>query len=90
MKRIAVTATTVPESSRSLLTNRMRNSRQLRPQHLIRRPGGVHDPPEIRRVEMARDKAERFQRLQQRRQHGHDVVHHGLTHRADSCLPHFA
>ena len=30
---------------------------------------------------MARDEAERFQRLQQRRQHGHDVVHHGLAHR---------
>jgi hypothetical protein len=30
---------------------------------------------------MTGDEAERFQRLQERRQHGHDVVHHGLAHR---------
>jgi hypothetical protein len=29
---------------------------------------------------MARDEAECFQRLQQGRQHGHDVIHHGLAH----------
>jgi hypothetical protein len=31
---------------------------------------------------MASDETERFKRLQQERQHGHDVVHHGLAHRA--------
>ena len=50
-------------------------------QRLIRRAGGLHHAVEIRRVKMARDKGQRFQRLQQRWQHGHDVVHHGLTHR---------
>ena len=50
-------------------------------QCLIRCTGGLHHRLEIRRIEMAPDKAERFERLQQRRQHGHDVVHHGLTHR---------
>ena len=49
-------------------------------QRLIRRPRGLHHATEVRRVEMARDKAERFKRLQQGRQHGHDVVHHGLAH----------
>ncbi len=51
-------------------------------QRLIRRAGGFHDLIERRRVQMARDEAERFERLQQGRQHGHDVVHHGLAHRA--------
>jgi len=37
---------------------------------------------EIRRIEMTRNEAERFQRLQQRRQHGHDVVNHSLAHRS--------
>jgi len=46
-------------------------------QRLIRRAGGLHYAVEIRRIEMARHEGERFQRLQQRRQHGHDVVHHG-------------
>jgi hypothetical protein len=31
---------------------------------------------------MARDEGKRVKRLQQRRQHGHDVVHHGLAHGA--------
>jgi hypothetical protein len=52
-----------------------------RGQCLIRRARGFHDGPEIRRVEMARDETERFKRLQQRRQRGHDVIHHGLAHR---------
>jgi hypothetical protein len=30
---------------------------------------------------MASDETEGFERLQQRRQHGHDVVYHGLAHR---------
>ena len=46
----------------------------------------VHHAVEIRRVQVARDEAERFERLQQRRQHGHDVVHHGLTHRMYSAF----
>jgi hypothetical protein len=50
-------------------------------QRLIRRAGGYHDRLEIRRIEMPRDETKRFERLQQRRQHGHDVVHHGLAHR---------
>jgi hypothetical protein len=33
---------------------------------------------------MAGDEAERFQRLQQRRQHGHDIINHGLAHRGRS------
>ena len=51
-------------------------------QRLIRRAGGFHDRIKIRWIEMARDEAECFQRLQQGPQHGHDVVHHGLAHRA--------
>src|SRR5882757_2478635 len=30
---------------------------------------------------MAGDEAERLERFKQRRQHGHDVIHHGLAHR---------
>ena len=52
-----------------------------RAQRLVGQAGGFHDRAKIRRVEVAGDEAERFQRLQQRRQHGHDVVHHGLAHR---------
>jgi hypothetical protein len=52
-----------------------------RAQRLIRRTRGFHDGSEIRRIEMTSDETERFQRLQQGRQHGHDVIHHGLAHR---------
>ena len=46
----------------------------------LRLAGCLHHPAEIRRVQVSRDKAEAFERLQQRRQHGDDVVHHGLAH----------
>ena len=49
-------------------------------QRLVRLACGFHDRIEIRRVQVACDEAERFERLQQWRQHGHDVVHHGLAH----------
>ena len=61
-------------------------ARKDRLQRLIRRAGGFHHAAEIRRIEMARDEAECFERLQQWRQHGHDVVHHGLAHRARPCV----
>ena len=54
-------------------------------QGFIRLSDGLHHAVEIRRIEVARDEAEGFQRLQQRRQHGHDVVHHSLTHRRAPC-----
>ena len=38
--------------------------RKLGLQRLVRRTGRVHDAPEIRRIEMACDEAERFERLQ--------------------------
>ena len=61
--------------------------RPLGAQGFIRLSDGLHHAVEIRGIEVARNEAERFQRLQQRRQHGHDVVHHGLTHRTLSLLP---
>ena len=51
-------------------------------QGLVRRAGRLHDTIEIRRIQMARNEPERFERLQQRWQNGDDVVHHGLAHRA--------
>src|SRR3954468_5907063 len=45
-----------------------------------------HHAVEIRRIQVARDEAERFERLQQWRQDRHDVVHHSLTHRAYSAF----
>ena len=51
-------------------------------QRLVRRAGGFHHGIEIRRVQMARNETECFERLQQRRQHSDDVVYHGLAHRA--------
>ena len=56
-------------------------ARPHRLQRLVRRAGGIHHRVEIRRVEMTGDKPERVERLQQRGQHRHDVVHHGLAHR---------
>jgi hypothetical protein len=55
-------------------------------QRLIRRAGGFHDSIELRRVQMTGDETEGFERLQQGRQHRHDVVHHGLAHRARPCV----
>jgi hypothetical protein len=52
------------------------------PQRLVGHAGRRHHRLEIRRIEMAGDEAKRFKRLQQRRQYGHDVVHHRLAHRA--------
>ena len=46
----------------------------------IRLACGLHDRREFRRVQMAGDESKRLERLQQRRQHGHDVVDHGLAH----------
>ena len=48
---------------------------------LLRCADGFHDLVEIGRMQMARDEGERFQRVEQWRQHGHDVVHHGFAHR---------
>jgi hypothetical protein len=56
-------------------------------QGFIRLSNGLHHAVEIRRIEVARDEAQGFQRLKQRRQHSHDVVHHGLAHRTLSLLP---
>ena len=59
----------------------IRHSRAHRLQRLVRLACGLHHAAELRWVKVAGNEAERFQRLQQRRQHGHDVVHHGLAHR---------
>jgi hypothetical protein len=62
-----------------------RKPRPDRAQRLLGLAGGLHDAAEVGRIQMPRDEAERFQRLQQGRQHGDDVVHHGLAHRALLC-----
>ena len=65
-------------------------------QRLIRQADRFHDALEIGRIEVACDERESLQRLQKWRQHGHDVVDHGLAHRAfllleqsgtGSCVP---
>ncbi len=56
-----------------------RHARRL--QRFVRCADCVHHGGESWRVQMPLEEAERFQRIKQRRQHGHDVVHHGLGHR---------
>ena len=53
-------------------------------QGFIRLTRGFHDLIEIGRIQMSRDEAERFKRLQQRRQHGNDIIQNGLAH-VDGC-----
>ncbi|MBC7582407.1 MAG: hypothetical protein H7316_01505 [Tardiphaga sp.] len=54
--------------------------RKRRMQRLLRHTDLMHHRAEFRRVEMTGDKAERLERLQQRRQQRHDVVDHRVGH----------
>jgi hypothetical protein len=51
-------------------------------QGVFRRADCGHQTVEIGRVQVTCNEGERLKRCQQRRQQGHDIVDHGLAHRA--------